>query len=117
MALSNPHLSLLICKGAFLSDRRNSLALKSLLIQAVEAMTHACQHLLEKTKGSACSTYVDCILEAGGHGRISTTSANRLRKFADLRNNLVHRCWVIDDAELSTFATILSATCRTSPQR
>lgn len=87
-------------KDAFLGDRRNSLALKYLLIQAVEGMTDICQHLLAKTKGIACSGYVDCILKAGEHGLISTALANKLRKLADLRNNLVHRYWVIDDAEL-----------------
>jgi len=39
----------------FLSDRKNSLALKYLLIQAVEAIVDVCQHLLAKTKGVVCS--------------------------------------------------------------
>lgn len=87
-------------KSVFLSDRRNSLAIKYLLIQAVEAMTDVSQHLLAKTRGIPCSGYVDCILKAGEHGLIRTTLANKLRRLADLRNNLVHRYWIIDDGEL-----------------
>lgn len=87
-------------RGVFLSDRRNSLAVKYLVVQAVEAMTDVCQHLLAKTRGIPCSGYVDCILKAGEQGLIRTTLANKLQKLADLRNNLVHRYWIIDDGEL-----------------
>lgn len=86
--------------GVFLSDRRNSLAVKYLLVQAAEAMTDACQHLLAKTRGIPCSGYVDCILKAGEHGLNRATLANQLRKLADLRNNFVRRSWIIDDGEL-----------------
>ena len=87
-------------KEAFLSDRKNSLALKYLLIQAVEAITDVCQHLLAKTKGVVCSGYVDCIVKAGENGVIQSALAGKLRKLADLRNSLVHRYWIINDGEL-----------------
>jgi uncharacterized protein YutE (UPF0331/DUF86 family) len=87
-------------KEAFLSDRKNSLALKYLLIQAVEAIADVCQHLLAKTRGVVCSGYVDCIVKAGENGVIQSALAGKLRKLADLRNSLVHRYWIINDDEL-----------------
>jgi uncharacterized protein YutE (UPF0331/DUF86 family) len=87
-------------KEAFLSDRKNSLALKYLLIQAVEAIADVCQHLLAKTRGVVCSGYVDCIVKAGENGVIESALAGKLRKLADLRNSLVHRYWIINDGEL-----------------
>ena len=86
-------------KEAFLSDRKNSLALRYLLIQAVEAIVDVCQHLLTKTKGVVCSGYVDCIVKAGENGLIQAALAHKLRRHADLRNSLVHRYWIIDDGE------------------
>ncbi len=91
---------LAVGKDAFLSDRKNSLALKYLLIQTVEAIADVCQHLLAKSKGVVCSGYVDCIAKAGENGVIEPALAANLRKLADLRNSLVHRYWVIDDGEL-----------------
>lgn len=49
----------------YLSDPKNSLALKYLLIEAVEAIADICQHLLAKTKGIVCEGYVDCITQTG----------------------------------------------------
>lgn len=89
-------------KEAFLSDRKNSLAVKYLLIEAVEAIADVCQHLLAKTKGVVCSGYVDCIVKAGENGIIRPELANKLRKLADLRNSLIHRYWIIHDDELFT---------------
>jgi uncharacterized protein YutE (UPF0331/DUF86 family) len=87
-------------KEDFLSDRKNSLALKYLLIQAVEAIVDVCQHLLAKTKGVVCSGYVDCIVKAGENGLIQSALAHKLRRLADLRNSLVHRYWIVDDGKL-----------------
>ncbi len=87
-------------KEAFLSDRKNSLSVKYLLIEAVEAIADVCQHLLAKAKGVACSGYVDCIVKAGENGIIRPELANKLRKLADLRNSLIHRYWIINDEEL-----------------
>lgn len=56
----------------YLSDQKNSLALKYLLIEAVEAIADICQHLLAKTKGIACEGYVDCIMKTGKAGIITT---------------------------------------------
>jgi len=84
----------------YLSDQKNSLALKYLLIEAVEAIADICQHLLAKTKGIACEGYVDCIMKTGKAGIITTSLSDKLRQLADLRNNLIHRYWIIDDEQL-----------------
>jgi len=87
-------------KEPFLTDKKNPLAVKYLLIEAVEAITDVCQHLLAKTKGVACSGYIDCIVKAGEHGIIAPPLTNKLRRLADLRNSLIHRYWIINDEQL-----------------
>ncbi len=87
-------------KESFLSDRRNSLSLKYLLIESVEAITDVCQHLLAKTKGVACDGYIDCIVRSGNNAIISNELSNKLRRLAGLRNSLIHRYWIINDEEL-----------------
>ena len=76
-------------KETFLPDYRNPLALKYLLIEAVEAITEICQHILARAKGASCSGYIDCIVKAGENGLITPTLANKLRRLADLRNSLI----------------------------
>jgi len=87
-------------KEAFLADKRNSLSLRYLLIEAVEAITDVCQHILAKTKGVACDGYVDCIVKAGNNAIITIELSNKLRRLADLRNSLIHRYWIVNDEEL-----------------
>lgn len=84
----------------YLSDPRNALSLKYLLIEAVEAMADICQHLLAKAKGIVCEGYVDCLVKAGEAGIIATSLSQKLRKLADLRNILIHRYWVVDDEKI-----------------
>lgn len=86
----------------YLSDPRNALSLKYLLIEAVEAMADICQHLLAKAKGMVCEGYVDCLVKAGEAGIITSALAQKLRKLADLRNILIHRYWVVDDEKIYT---------------
>jgi uncharacterized protein YutE (UPF0331/DUF86 family) len=87
-------------KETFLLDNRNTLSLKYLLIQAVEAISDTCQHILAKIKGITCDGYVDCIVKAGDNGLITNQLANKLRRLSDLRNSLIHRYWIIDNEEL-----------------
>ncbi|MEP9411698.1 MAG: DUF86 domain-containing protein [Candidatus Brocadia sp.] len=87
-------------KEGYMADPKSSLALKYLLIEAVEAITDICQHLLARKKGIPCDGYIDCIIKTGRYGIISSSLANKLRRLADLRNNLIHRYWAIDDAQL-----------------
>lgn len=87
-------------KKIFLADARNSQSLKYLLIEVVEAMVDTCQHILAKKKGIPCEGYVDCIVKAGREGIIPLSLAHKLRRLADLRNSLIHRYWIINDADL-----------------
>jgi len=84
----------------FLADKRNSLALKYLLVEAVEAICDVCQHVLAKSKGIACNGYVDCIIKAGENNIISHSLSNKLKGLANLRNSLIHRYRIIKDDEL-----------------
>lgn len=87
-------------KEAFLSDPKSPLALKYLLIEAVEAIADICQHLLAKIKGIPCEGYVDCIVKTGKAGILSASLTHKLRQMVDLRNNIIHRYWVINNEQL-----------------
>ncbi|HBA27075.1 MAG TPA: hypothetical protein DCY98_06770 [Nitrospinae bacterium] len=89
-------------KSDFLADSKSPLALKYLLIEAVEAITEMCQHLLARAKGIPCEGYVDCIVKTGREGIITASLANKLRRLADLRNSFIHRYWIINDDQLYT---------------
>ena len=113
-------------QATFFSDSRNVFSVRYLLIQAVEAMTDLCQHMLARTRGIPCDGYIDCIVKAGEHGIISVALAERLRRLAALRNILVHRYWNIDDtrvyvetkanvSDLTTFIDEIEALVRTLP--
>ena len=113
-------------QATFFSDSRNVFSVRYLLIQAVEAMTDLCQHILARTRGIPCDGYIDCIVKAGEHGLISVALAERLRRLAALRNILVHRYWSIDDArvyvetkvnlsDLTTFIDAIEVLVRTLP--
>jgi uncharacterized protein YutE (UPF0331/DUF86 family) len=113
-------------QATFFSDSRNVFSVRYLIIQAVEALTDLCQHMLARTRGIPCDGYIDCIVKAGEHGIISVALAERLRRLAALRNILVHRYWNIDDArvyvetktnvsDLTTFIDEIEALVRTLP--
>lgn len=84
----------------FLSDTKSKLALRYLIIEAVEAIVDICQHILAKVKGIPCEGYVDCIIKAGKAGIISKLLSENLRRLADLRNIIVHRYWILDDQKI-----------------
>ena len=113
-------------QATFFSDSRNVFSVRYLLIQAVEAMTDLCQHMLARTRGIPCDGYIDCIVKAGEHSIISVALAERLRRLAALRNILVYRYWNIDDvrvyvetkanvSDLTTFIDEIEALVRTLP--
>jgi uncharacterized protein YutE (UPF0331/DUF86 family) len=113
-------------QATFFSDSRNVFSVRYLIIQAVEALTDLCQHMLARTRGIPCDGYIDCIMKAGEHGIISVALAERLRRLAALRNILVHRYWSIDDtrvyietkanvSDLTTFSDEIEALVRTLP--
>ena len=62
----------------FLADSRNVFAMRYLIIQAVEAMTDLCQHMLARTRGIPCDGYIDCVVKAGEHGIISAAIPGKL---------------------------------------
>jgi uncharacterized protein YutE (UPF0331/DUF86 family) len=128
MAMARREIERLVAvdQATFFSDSRNVFSVRYLLIQAVEAMTDLCQHMLARTRGLPCDGYIDCIVKAGEHGIISVALAERLRRLAALRNILVHRYWNIDDArvyvetktnvsDLTTFIDEIEALVRTLP--
>jgi len=87
-------------KEPYRADEKAPLALRYLIISAVEAMADTCQHILAQARGIACEGYVDCIKKAGDQNVIDRPLAEKLRRMADLRNNIVNRYWTIEDERL-----------------
>src|SRR2546429_9445827 len=87
-------------QATFFSDSRNVFSMRYLIIQAVEAMTDLCQHMLARTRGIPCDGYIDCVVKAGEHGIISVVLAERLRRLADLCHILLHRVLSADGARV-----------------
>jgi len=68
------------------------------LILLVEALTSLCIHILLETRGVAPRTYREAIREAAEI--LEVKCVRELEGLASLRNLLIHRYWVIDDAEI-----------------
>jgi uncharacterized protein YutE (UPF0331/DUF86 family) len=49
-------------QATFFADSRNVFSVRYLIIQAVEALTDLCQHMLARTRGIPCDGYIDCIV-------------------------------------------------------
>jgi uncharacterized protein YutE (UPF0331/DUF86 family) len=75
-------------------------AAKYLLIELAEAMSNTIQHILAKEKGVAVSGYIDSVVKAHQQGLISADLFQRLKRFFDFRNSLIHRYWSIEDDRL-----------------
>jgi uncharacterized protein YutE (UPF0331/DUF86 family) len=90
--------------GEFFSDKRNILAIKHLLLQAIEASASICSHILAKKIQKAVSSFPECFEALGEAGIIGKELSNKMKKMARFRNILVHRYWDIDDKKILEYA-------------
>lgn len=88
----------------FWDDERNILALKHLLLQAIEDASSICAHILARVGGRAPSGYAGCFQELGRLGILPPELTERLMSMARFRNLLVHRYWEVDDRRVLSFA-------------
>jgi len=83
----------------FLNDDEAVYALRYAVIEAVEAAVKIGLILLRET-GARPSSFGEVFQMLGERGIIPRDLAAAMRRFAGLRNLLVHRYWEVDDARL-----------------
>jgi len=83
----------------FLNDDEAVYALRYAVIEAVEAAVQIGLILLRET-GARPASYGEVFQMLGERGIIPRDLAAAMRRFAGLRNLLVHRYWEVDDARL-----------------
>jgi uncharacterized protein YutE (UPF0331/DUF86 family) len=88
----------------FWDDERNILALKHLLLQAIEDAASICAHILARCGGGAPASYAGCFQELERLGILPSDLTERLMAMARFRNLLVHRYWNVDDRRVLSFA-------------
>jgi len=88
----------------FWRDERNIMAVKLLLIQAIEDAASICAHLLARLGGQAAAGYPDCFERLQQLGVVEAELSKRLALMARFRNLLVHQYWEVDDQRVLQFA-------------
>jgi uncharacterized protein YutE (UPF0331/DUF86 family) len=83
----------------FLNDHEAVYALRYAVIEAVEAAVQIGLILLRET-GARPASFGEVFQMLGERGIIPRDLAAAMRRFAGLRNLLVHRYWEVDDAKL-----------------
>jgi len=84
----------------FLSDFRNILSLRHLIVQLAEILCDICLHIAIRDFGQKPETYTDCIDILKLKRVISEDTARAMKNLVRLRNRIVHRYWTIDDSRL-----------------
>lgn len=87
----------LVAKGFSTLSVHEKLSLRYLVIQAVEASSSICLHILFNAYNERAEGFPQCFNRLGHKGVIPADLASRLASSARLRNLLVHRYWTIDD--------------------
>lgn len=87
----------LVAKGFPSLSVHEKLSMRYLIIQAVEASSSICLHILYSVYNERAEGFPQCFSRLGQKGVIPVDLASRLSSSARLRNLLVHRYWAIDD--------------------
>ena len=81
-------------------DISETLSIRYLIIQLVEAASSICMHILSSMYQEYPEGYPACFLTMAKKGLIPRDLGERLARAARLRNLLVHRYWEIDDEKV-----------------
>jgi len=87
----------IVVKGFPSLSVHEKLSMRYLIIQAVEASSSICLHILYEAYNERAEGFPQCFDRLGNKGVIPTDLASKLSSSARLRNLLVHRYWAIDD--------------------
>ncbi len=90
----------LLMKGFHSLSFHEKLSMRYLIIQAVEASSSICLHILYGVYDERAEGFPQCFDRLGQKGIIPSHLASELASSARLRNLLVHRYWEIDDEKV-----------------
>ncbi len=84
----------------FLSDFRNVLSLRHLIVQLAEILCDICLHIAIEGFKQKPETYTECIYVLKQKHVISEDTAKVTKNLIHLGNRIIHRYWIIDDSRL-----------------
>ena len=90
----------LLMKGFHRLSVHEIFSMRYLIIQAVEASSSICLHILYGVYNERAEGFPQCFDRLGKKGLIPSHLASNLASSARLRNLLVHRYWEIDDEKV-----------------
>ena len=87
-------------KNVFLNDLRARYAIRYAIVEIVEASALVSLHILENIYGISLETYSEIFDALAKYNVISLETCNGMRRLIGLRNIVVHRYWIVDDARI-----------------
>jgi len=84
----------------FLSDFRNILSLRHLIVQLAEILCDICLQIVIEDFKQKPETYIECIDILKLKHVISEDTARVMKELIRLRNRVIHRYWTVDDLRL-----------------
>ena len=84
----------------FLGNRRDRFALRYAIVLIVEALADLAIAILEKDFNVVPSGYREAFLLLAEKGVVGAELAGWMERMSALRNIIVHRYWVVDDARI-----------------
>jgi len=90
----------LLIRGFHRLSVHEKFSMRYLIIQAVEASSSICLHILYEVYNERAEGFPQCFDRLGQKGIIPSHLASNLASSARLRNLLVHRYWEIDDEKV-----------------
>ena len=92
--------SLMVREDEFLSDVKSIYAVRYAIVRIVEAAALVGMHILEMRYGVTVETYSDVFGQLSRRGVISPDVSEGFRRLVGLRNLVIHRYWIVDDARI-----------------
>ncbi|NPA96589.1 MAG: DUF86 domain-containing protein [Crenarchaeota archaeon] len=83
-----------------LKARELRYAMRFCIILIVESLADVAQHVLTRCFSEAPSSYIDAFVKLERVGLLSSSVVKELVSLARLRNLIIHRYWVVDDARI-----------------
>ncbi len=84
----------------FIRDLKSRLALRYLILLVVESAASIALHILSEAFGENAESYGEAFSRLAHHGVLSPSVAEKMASLARLRNLIVHRYWLVDDARI-----------------
>lgn len=84
----------------FLSDFRNMLSLRHLIVQLAEILCDICLQIVIEDFKQKPETYIECIDILKLKHVISEDTARVIKELIRLRSRVMHRYWTVDDLRL-----------------